>query len=61
MSQRIVCEYLYTEFNARGSDEYVDWWAENLEEVLAQGWQVVDAVRKSRADGMWSVCLARTD
>lgn len=57
----IVCEYLYTEFNTRGSDEYVEWWAEQLEEVLAQGWQVVDAVRKSHADGMWSVCLARVD
>ncbi len=57
----IVCEYLYTEFNTRGSDEYVAWWAEQLEDVLAQGWQVEDAVRKSRGDGMWSVCLARVD
>ena len=57
----IVCEYLFTEFNTRGSNEYIEWWAEQLEDVLAQGWQVVDAVRKSSADGMWSVCLARVD
>jgi len=57
----IVCEYLYTEFNARGNDEYIVWWAERLEEVLAQGWQVVDAVRKTPRNGMWSVCLARSD
>jgi hypothetical protein len=57
----IVCEYLFTEFNTRGSDEYVARWAEHLDETLAEGWEVVDAVRKSSADGMWSVCLARVD
>jgi len=48
----VVCEYLFTEFNARGSDEYIESWAEQLEAILAQGWRVDDAVRKSRADGM---------
>jgi len=54
-----LCEYFFVRFNARGDDEYVDRFAEHLNELLDQGWTLFDSGRETASPGWWRVDLFR--
>lgn len=55
----IVCEYFYKPFDARGSNEYLNAWATEVDLLAAEGWQVLDSKRRQAPEGWWTVVLAR--
>jgi hypothetical protein len=55
----IVCEYLFKEFNTRGSDEYLDSWASHVDHMADEGWEVLECIRSPRGFGLWTVLLCR--
>jgi hypothetical protein len=55
----IVCEYLFKDFNARGSDEYLDSWASHVDRIAYQGWGVLECTRRPGRFGLWTVLLCR--
>ena len=57
----IVCEYRFENFNARGDDEYLDRFAQRLDQLFAQGWTVLDSYRDAAFEGWWRVELYKTD
>ena len=57
----IVCEYFFKEFHSKGSDEYLDAWAEELDRLSDQGWRVLDSVRQPRRPGYWILVLGRPE
>jgi hypothetical protein len=55
----IVCEYFFKEFYSRGSDEYLNAWAGEIDRMGCEGWKVVDSTRRSQCPGTWTVVLVR--
>jgi hypothetical protein len=55
----IVCEYFFKEFDARGSDEYLNAWAAEVDRMGGLGWKVADSTRRRKQPGVWSVLLVR--
>jgi hypothetical protein len=55
----IVCEYFFKEFYSRGSDEYLNAWAAEVDRMGGQGWQVLDSTRRAKRPGVWTVVLVR--
>lgn len=53
----ILCEYRFDRFNARGNDEYLDRFADHLNELLGSGWTAPEVIRDSASSGWWLVCL----
>jgi hypothetical protein len=38
----IACEYIFKEFNSLGSDEYLDRWASQVDQMAEEGWEGVE-------------------
>jgi hypothetical protein len=55
----IVCEYLFKEFNTKGSDEYIDSWASHVDHMADDGWEVLECIRRPESFGLWTVLLCR--
>lgn len=55
----IICEYFFKQFHSRGSNEYLNAWASEVDEMADQGWRVLDCCRESRAPGLWTVVFGR--
>jgi hypothetical protein len=55
----IICEYLFKEFNARGSDEYIISWASHVDQMTDEGWEVLHCTRSPGSFGSWTVLLCR--
>ncbi len=55
----IVCEYFYKEFNSRGSNEYLNSWASDVDQMADDGWEVLDCIRRPGDFGMWTVLLCK--
>jgi hypothetical protein len=55
----IVCEYFFKEFYSKGSDEYLNAWAAEVDRLGCQGWKVLDSTRRPRQPGLWTVVLVR--
>lgn len=53
------CEYFFMGFYTRGSDEYINAWAADVDRMAAQGWDVLDSVRNQGRPFHWTVCLYR--
>lgn len=51
----IVCEYLFKEFNTKGSNEYMDSWASHVDLMAEEGWAVLECNRKPASFGLWTV------
>jgi hypothetical protein len=56
----LLCEYLFKSFNSRGTCEYLETWASQVDEMAEQGWEVLECVRTSQRSGQWTVLLCRT-
>jgi hypothetical protein len=54
-----ICEYRFENFNARGSDDYLDRTAAHLDRLLRLRWAMVDAKRDGAQKGWWRICLYR--
>lgn len=54
-----LCEYRFELFNALGDDEYIDRFAQHLDELFDQGWSLVDSARDKSFAGLWQVELFR--
>jgi hypothetical protein len=57
----IVCECRFESFNARGNDEYLDCFAQRLDQLLASGWTLLDSHRDSAFKGWWQIELFKAD
>jgi hypothetical protein len=55
----IACEYIFKEFNSLGSDEYLDRWASQVDQMAEEGWEVFECVRRPGRPGSWTVLLCR--
>jgi hypothetical protein len=55
----IVCEYLFKAFYTRGSEEYLDTWAMEVDLLAEEGWKVLDCCRQAQGRGFWTLILAR--
>lgn len=55
----IVCEYFFKEFYSRGSDEYLNAWAAEVDRLGSDGWKVLDSTRRPERPGFWTVVLVR--
>jgi hypothetical protein len=55
----IVCEYVFKEFNSRGSDGYIVRWASQVDQLGNEGWEVLECVRRPGKVGLWTVMLFR--
>jgi len=55
----IVCEYVFKEFYSRGSDQYLNAWAAQVDRLGREGWEVLDSIRCQGRPGVWTVVLAR--
>lgn len=55
----IACEYFFKEFYSRGSDEYLNHWAAQVDRMSSEGWQVLDSTRRAGHPGFWTVVLVR--
>jgi hypothetical protein len=55
----IACEYFFKEFYSRGSDEYLNQWAAQVDRMSSEGWQVLDSKRRAGHPGFWTVVLVR--
>jgi hypothetical protein len=55
----ISCEYIFKEFNSRGSDEYLHAWAVQVDQMAEQGWEIFECVRRPEGFGLWTVLLSR--
>jgi molybdopterin-binding protein len=53
------CEYFFLGFHTRGSDEYINAWAADVDRMAAQGWDVIGSVRDQGKPFHWTVCLYR--
>jgi hypothetical protein len=51
------CEYRLEPFYARGDDEYLDGFAQHLDELFAEGWILVDSTKDKSLAGWWRVEL----
>jgi hypothetical protein len=56
----IVCEVFLKEFYSRGSDDYLNHWATEVDWMAAEGWRVIDCCRQSEHPGFWTVVFGRT-
>jgi len=52
-----LCEFRFENFNARGDDEYLDCFAERLDQLFAEGWILLDSRRDGAFKGWWRVEL----
>jgi hypothetical protein len=59
MSAVTLCEYRFEVFDARGTDDYLDGFAERLDELFSAGWTLPDAERHPALYGWWRLCLFR--
>ena len=57
----IVCEYFFKAFDSRGSDDYFDAWAREVDLLGDQGWKVVDSLRQHGRPGNWTLVLGRPE
>lgn len=55
----IVCEYFFKAFYTRGSEEYLNTWAMEVDLLSKEGWKVLDCCRQTQSCGFWTVILAR--
>jgi len=55
----IICEYRFDEFNARGSDKYINSWASRVDLMAEEGWEVLECARRAGSFGLWTVLLCR--
>ena len=55
----IVCEYFFMGFYSRGSQEYLNAWASEIDRMCWDGWEVLDSTRRLEAPGFWPVVLVR--
>jgi hypothetical protein len=55
----IVCEYFFKPFYTRGSEEYLQAWALEVDLLADKGWKVLDCCRQTQGRGFWTVILAR--
>jgi hypothetical protein len=53
----LLCEYRLEAFNARGDDEYLDQFAQRLDELFDRGWTLLDSSREICSAGWWRVEL----
>lgn len=53
------CEMFLKEFHARGSDEYLNHWAKEVDWMAAEGWTVVECCRQLERPGFWTVVFGR--
>jgi len=51
----IVCEYVFKEFNTKGSNEDMDSWASHVDLMGEEGWAVLECNRKPASLGLWTV------
>jgi hypothetical protein len=56
----IVCDVFFKEFYARGSDDYINAWATEVDWMAAEGWTVIESCRQSEHPGFWTVVFGRT-
>jgi hypothetical protein len=54
-----IYEFRFENFNARGSDYYLDRTAAQLDCLLQSRWAMVDAKRNAAQSGWWSLCFYR--
>jgi len=52
-----LCEYRFEPFHACGDDEYIDRFAQRLDELFSQGWFLIDSTREKDFAGWWRVEL----
>jgi len=57
----IVCELFFKQFYTRGSGDYLDGWATQVDCMEAEGWKVLDCCRQSQHPGFWTVILGRPE
>jgi hypothetical protein len=55
----IACEYIFKEFNSLASDESLNSWASQVDQLGNEGWEVVECVRRPGNKGLWTVTLCR--
>jgi hypothetical protein len=55
----IVCEYFFKGFYSRGSEEYLNAWAAEIDRMCWEGWEVLDSTRRLEDSGFWTVVLVR--
>jgi hypothetical protein len=60
LERTISCEVFVKEFYARGNDEYLTHWANEVDWMAAEGWQVVECCRDPESAGFWTVVFGRT-
>jgi hypothetical protein len=54
-----IYEFRFENFNARGSDDYLDRTAARLDRLLQSRWAMLDAKRDTGQSGWWSLCFYR--
>jgi molybdopterin-binding protein len=54
----IFCEYVFKSFHSRGSDDYINAWAADIDRMTDEGWKVLGSERSQTAF-QWTVCLYR--
>jgi molybdopterin-binding protein len=52
-------EYFYKGFRSRGSDEYLEQWAAEIDQLVDAGWEVLGSERMPGVPFQWTVCLFR--
>jgi molybdopterin-binding protein len=55
----MACEYVFKDFYSRGSDEYINTWAAEVDQLAGEGWKILDSVRSQGKPFQWTVCLYR--
>lgn len=55
----VVCEFFFKPFHSRGSNDYLNAWAADVDCMAAEGWAVVECCRLSGHPGFWTVVLGR--